>query len=153
MKQQTKISCDHNDIVFEKDVTVTTKEREKLAHLVVANASGLSGVEADLGICVSIVQKNKTDTDVFKFTRRCTYPVYKDDFDSFETSVKQFMTWLTKQAINKSNNNEQQKIPKMCYAALLMWVTTLMALCKDMKEMLDEIERYEKNESGVSADV
>lgn len=153
MKQQTKISCDHNDIVFERDVTVTTKEREKLAHLVVANANRLSGVEADLGICVSIVQKNKTDTDVFKFTRRCTYPVYKDDFDSFETSVKQFMEWFAKQTINKSNNNEQQRIPKKYYAVLMMWMTTLVALSEDMKGILDEIEKYEKNESRVSSDL
>ena len=145
MKQQTKISCDHNDIVFEKDVTVTTREREKLAHLVVANASGLSGVEADLGIYVSIVQKNKTDTDVFKFTRRCTYPVYKDDFDSFETSVKQFMEWFAKQTIDEINDREK--------LARLKWVKTLEACSQEIKEVLSEIEQYGTHESGVSTNI
>lgn len=152
MKQKTKISCDHNDIIFEKDVTVTTKEREKLTRIMVANASRLSSIEADLGICVSIIQKNKTDPDVFKFIRRSTYPVYKDDFDSFEAAIKQFMEWFIKQTANEPNNNNQQKILKKCYAAQLVWATTLVALCNDMKEILDEIEKYEKNESGVPTD-
>ena len=84
MKQKTKVLCDNNGIVFEKDVLITKKERKKLDCLIIAHKGVLANAELCTRVHVSVLQENGKDLNVFRFTRKCTAPIEKEDFDEFE---------------------------------------------------------------------
>ena len=104
---------------------------------------------------MSIVQKTKTDTDVFKFTRRSTYPVYKDDFDSFEEAVKKFMSWFAQKRLPEELSAEKEQLKKSFEDCKMRSVVTLLQLASLLEELHTlntRIFGYEKSKSGVPTD-
>ena len=155
MKQKTKVVCDHNNIVFEKDVTITTKELKKFDCLVAANIEAVASAEQDLGLQVSVLQKNAANTAALQFKRRCPSPIEKEDFDSFEEAIKKFMNWFTQKRLPEELSAEKEQLKKSFEDCKMRAVITLMQLASLLEELHSlnaRIFGYEKSKSEVPND-
>lgn len=141
MKQKTRVLCDNNTIVFEKDVLITKKEKTKLDCIILAHRGVLANAELGTGVNVSVLQVNGKDQNVFRFTRKCTRPIEKEDFDEFEESVKDFMAWFTNlKGIKETLSDiyfERDKECRALFTQLEEMLAELNELHKGIKE-LDE---------------